>query len=142
MLSFLSRGRLRDTAGRRGSPEVASCCSTVGQPHTKNTQSLNDLEVSTWPGDDLPAALPTRKPVLPAAHLCPGPCLFCLHKHGLLIAWSQPTLQKVASCWPRKCRPAHGLGKTTYFSAFQWSELYLLQGGLSLSLGERAPFQA
>lgn len=111
MLSFLSRGRLRDTAGGGGSPEVASCRCTGGQPSdtqppTQNTQSFNDLEVSTWPGDNLLAALSTSEPASPAAACAPGPTPSALLHHWLLLACSPPALQKVASYEPRECRPA------------------------------------
>lgn len=79
MLSFLRRGCLRDTAGGGGSPEVASCCSTVGQqsgPHlpTQNTQYFNYPELSTWPGDNL--LLLYMETSSPSSCLCPAPLLY------------------------------------------------------------------
>lgn len=118
MLLFLSRGRLRDTSGGRGSSEVAGCCSTGGQqnspqPQTQNMPSLNDLEASTWPGNNLLAAphietsSPNSSPVpwAPTSSVCT-----C---QELLIDCSPPALQKFASCWPRGCRPARAFLRYT-----------------------------
>lgn len=132
VLSFLSRGRLMDTAGGRGSPEIAGCCCTVGQqsgpqPHTQTHSPsmilkpppglvITSLQPSLH-GNQLPPQL---------AH-APGPHAFCMPS-----PWVADSL--LPTCTLEGCfllaqgmQTSSGLGKPAHFSTIQWAELHLVQ---------------